>query len=580
MPVALYLYRGGLIAAEKKNLSIGGSAVDTYSKDLVKEGLLTQDQLAIAKASVENLGIDLGGILVSKGFITETDLLQFVAKKINVPFHIPDSKELDLEVLRVLPFHLAKKNIVLPMNKNPEGKVVVAMADPNDGSALEELRGYYSEGFVTRVSSPKIIQELLKKHHSQSSGDLESDTVAMELYTAEHDVEAMMETKKIQEIASGPRIISAVNNIIAKAKKENASDIHIEPYRDSLRLRYRVDGVLRERGNLPKTMHMPVVSRIKIMAQLDIAERRVPQDGRARVRMVGKPLDMRINTCPTQFGEKVVIRLFARDNTKTIEALGFLENDRKIFTTIISKPNGIFLVTGPTGSGKSSTLYAGLMRINSPEVNIITIEDPVENELEGVNQVAVSDKTGLSFASVLRASLRQDPDVIMIGEIRDAETAEIAVRAAITGHMVLSTLHTNSAAGAIDRLKDIGIEPFMLASSLRGILAQRLVRKICKSCYEEISTENIYNIPLKKNFQGKGCEDCKFTGYAGGRIGIFELLPINREIRKLIHENAGEDTIVKYQREHNMPSIIQDGIAKVEMGTTTLEEVMRVTAED
>lgn len=564
----------------KKNVSIGGNAIERFAKDLVKDGLITQDQLTLAKASVENLGIDLAQILVNRKFIKEVDLLKFISRKLGIPFHVPNSEEIDLDTLRIFPFHLAKRNCILPMKRTENNQVIVAMSDPMDGSSLEELRAYYPEGFVTVLSPPHDILTLLNKHHSQSSGDLASATTILELYSPEHDIETMMEAKKIQEIASGPKIISTINNMIAKAQKEGASDIHLEPYRDSLRLRYRIDGVLREKGNLPKSMHMPLVSRVKIMAQLDIAERRIPQDGRARVRLVGKPLDMRISICPTQFGEKVVIRLFAKDNVKTIEALGFLDRDRKIFTNIISKPNGIFLVTGPTGSGKSSTLYAGLMRINSPEINIMTIEDPVENELEGVNQVPVSEKTGLSFAKVLRSALRQDPDVIMIGEIRDSETAEIAVRAAITGHMVLSTLHTNTAAGAIDRLTDIGVEPFMIASSLRGILAQRLVRRICKQCREEIPTDNVYNIPLKKNFHGKGCEECKHTGYHGGRVGIFELLAVNADIRKLIHTGAGEDEIVKYQKEHKMPSIIEDGITKIELGITTLDEVMRVTIED
>lgn len=546
----------------------------------MNEGIITKDQLLIAQASVENLGVDLGQILIQRGYTDEETLLQFLAQKLGVHYLEPNEDEIDSDVMRTFPFHLAKKNYVLPICRLEDNKVKVLMADPTDGSSMEDLRGYYPEGVVTYIGSAKVILDLLEKHHSQSSG-LENSNVLLEVSSSEAgDVETVLEAKKIKEIASGPKIIATVNNIIAKAKKEGASDIHIEPYRDSCRLRYRVDGVLKERGNLPKSMHMPVVSRIKIMAQLDIAERRVPQDGRARVRLVGKPLDMRINTCPTQFGEKVVMRLFAKDNIKTIESLGFLEKQRKLFTEIISKPNGIFLVTGPTGSGKSSTLYAGLMRINSPDVNIMTIEDPVESELEGINQIAVSDKTGLTFSKVLRAALRQDPDIIMIGEIRDSETAEIAVRAAITGHMVLSTLHTNTAAGAIDRLKDIGVEPFMIASSLRGILAQRLVRRMCSNCREETATENIYNIPLKKNFTAKGCEDCNFTGFGGGRIGIFELIPINKQIRDVIHNDGGESQVTEKCKELNIPSIIEDGITKVEMGITSLEEVMRVTSED
>lgn len=572
--------KGAFIAAESTNVSVTGGSIDKYARDLVSEGLVTEDQMTLAKASVDNLGLDLGHILITRGFVKEVDLLKFLASKLNVPFHKATSEEIDSEVLRTFPFHLAKKNYILPLFKNDQGQVVVVMANPADGSSTEDLRGYYPDGIEKRLGAPMNILEILEKNHSQSTG-LEAENIAVELASNEaDDVQNDMDRKEIQEIASGPKIIATVNNIIAKAKKEGASDIHLEPYRESCRLRYRIDGILMEKGNLPKSMHLPIVSRIKIMASLDIAEKRIPQDGRARVRLVGKALDMRINTCPTQFGEKVVIRLFAKDNVKTIESLGFLDRERKLFTDIIAKPNGIFLVTGPTGSGKSSTLYAGLMRINSPDINIMTIEDPVESELEGVNQIAVSEKTGLTFASVLRAALRQDPDVIMIGEIRDAITAEIAVRAAITGHMVLSTLHTNSAAGAVDRLKDIGVEPFMIASSLKGILAQRLVRKVCKRCQEECSTDNLYNIPLKKNYHSKGCESCNFTGFAGGRVGIFELLHVDREVRKLIHSGSGEDEINKYLRESNVPSIMDDGIAKVELGWTTIDEVMRVTAED
>lgn len=565
---------------DKKTTIMAGNLVEKFSKDIIEVGLVSKDQMTLAKTSAENLGTDLAQILIARGYVKEDDLLKFLAKKLNVPFHHPTSEEVDPEVLRVFPFHLAKKLVILPLRHNEENKVVVVMTDPLDGAAHEDLRGYYPEGFEKHLGPAHAILSLLDKHHSQSSG-LDTDQIIMEVTESNlDDVTSDLEVKKIQEIASGPKIISTVNNIIARAKKEGASDIHIEPYRETCRLRYRIDGILRERGDLPKSMHLPIVSRIKIMAQLDIAEKRVPHDGRARVRLLGKPLDMRINTCPTQFGEKVVIRLFAKDSTKTIEALGFLEREKRLFTDIITKPNGIFLVTGPTGSGKSSTLYAGLMRISSPEINIMTIEDPVENELEGVNQITVNEKTGLTFARILRAALRQDPDVIMIGEIRDAETASIAVRAAITGHLVFSTLHTNSAVGAIDRLKDIGVESFMVASSLRGILAQRLVRRICKNCREEIPVENDFNLPLKKNFRGKGCQECNFTGYAGGRVGIFELIAVDHEVQTMIHHGSNSDEIAQVLKKKNVPTIIDDGIAKVEMGITTIEEVMRVTAED
>jgi type IV pilus assembly protein PilB len=552
--------------------------VKKFARDLVTEGFISQDQLILAKTSEDNLGIDLGHILIARGFIKEEELIQFVARKLAIEYHKPTSEEIDSEIIRIFPFHLAKKHLLLPLGKNPQGKVVVVMADPSDPSAQEDLRAYYPEGFVKKLGTPHEILQLLEKHHKQSSG-LEGTRVILELATSE-DVQSDVETKKIQEIASGPKIIATVNNIIAGAKKEGASDIHIEPYRDSVRVRYRIDGVLRERAVLSKSMDMPVVSRIKIMAQLDIAERRVPQDGRARVKLVGRPLDLRISICPTQFGEKVVMRLFAKDNIKTIESLGFNDHDRNQFVNIISKPNGIFLVTGPTGSGKSSTLYAGLMRINSPECNIITIEDPIESEIEGINQVAINPKSGVTFASVLRSALRQDPDIIMLGEIRDGETAEIAVRAALTGHMVLSTLHTNSAAGAVDRLKDIGIEPFMMASALKGILAQRLVRKICQYCREEVSPENEYDLPLKKLFKGKGCQECNFTGFGGGRIGIFELIDVDKDVRKLIRDGGGEAEVQAHTKSQSIATMIEDGIKKCEDGITTIDEVIQATAED
>lgn len=548
-----------------------------YADDLVREGHITADQLVLARASEENLGIDLGHILIARKFIDEETLLKFLSEKINAPYHKPTDNEIDPETVKQFPFHLAKKHVLLPIHKNAANKITVLMGDPTNGAAKEDLRTYFPDGFDVHLASPKAILELLDKNHENTT-TFSSNSVALELGDAE-EVQTEVETKRMQEIASGPKVISAVNNVIAGAKKEGASDIHIEPFRDSIRVRFRVDGVLRDKGTLAKNMHMPIVSRIKIMGGLDIAERRIPQDGRTRVILMGKPLDLRISTCPTQFGEKIVMRLFAKDNVKTIDAVGFSKEDQKTFVDIISKPNGIFLVTGPTGSGKSSTLYAGLMRINSPEHNIMTIEDPIESEIEGVNQIAVNPKSGLTFAGVLRSALRQDPDIIMLGEIRDAETGEIATRAAITGHMVLSTLHTNTAAGAIDRLRDLGIESFMIASSLRGVLAQRLVRTICGHCKVEVSPENKYNIPLKKAYVGEGCEKCNQTGYAG-RVGIFEIIYIDKNVRKLIHQGAGEDEIEEYLRQSNVPSIVEDGIKKVEQGLTTLDEVYRVTMED
>lgn len=555
-----------------------GNALQKFADELVQEHLITQDQLILAKASEQNLGIDLGHILISRGFINEETLLEFISRKINIPFSHPKEEEIDEDSIQLLPFEIAKKHLILPVGKNSANQVTVLMSDPNNSTAKEDMRSYFPQGVQINLASPKFILELLNKKHENRS-HIATNSIALELETNNDELQTEVETRKMQEIASGPKIISAVNNVIANAKKEGASDIHIEPFRESVRVRYRIDGMLIDKGSLPKSMHMGLVSRVKIMGSLDIAERRTPQDGKARVSLMGRPLDLRISTLPTQFGEKVVMRLFATDNSKTIESIGFSKEDQKKFLNIISKPNGIFVVTGPTGSGKSSTLYAGLQRINCPDINIMTIEDPVESEIPGISQVAVNPKTGLTFATVLRSALRQDPDVIMLGEIRDGETAEIATRAAITGHMVLSTLHTNTAAGAIDRLKDMGIEPFMIASALRGVLAQRLARTICPHCKQEVSCENEFNIPLKKSFKGKGCTKCNNTGYSG-RIGIFEILTIDREVRTLIHSGAGEGEIEKHMRSRGIPSMIDDGIQKVENGLTTLEEVMRVTMED
>jgi len=421
----------------------GDQTLYKFEKELVKDGLISADQLAIARISKENLGVDLGAILIKKGFVTENQLLDFLAHHLNIPFVSLKDFKLDAEVVRRIPLHIAKQHKVIPLEKDGD-KIKVAMANPFDSFAKDDLRDIFNCEIVPYLVSIQEIENTINEFFEGISND-EEKIITVEVAT-DSEAQSAAQTRKMQEMASGPKVVAAVNNIIARANMEKASDIHIEPGKSKVQIRYRIDGLLRDAGTLIKNMHMPVVSRIKIMGGLDIAERRVPQDGRVRVLLVGKPMDMRISTCPTQYGEKIVIRLLSRDNVRSIEALGFEEKQRRLFSDIISKSHGIFLSTGPTGSGKSTTLYAALTRLNSPDKNIISIEDPVENEIENVTQVAVSTKTGLTFASVLRSVLRQDPDVIMIGEIRDAETAQIAVRAAITGHMVLSTLHTNTAA--------------------------------------------------------------------------------------------------------------------------------------
>lgn len=549
-----------------------------FAEALVKEGILTKNQLAVARVSQKNLGEDLGAILIKKGFLDEKGLMEFLARHLKVPFASLEEVHPEPELLRELSSSFAKRNQIFPI-RSKEGVIEIAMANPLDNYLLEDLKGIFRREIRPFLASPQQIEEAIEKAYAQTQEDVTKSIGIVETIS-DDDTYQNLESKQIEEIASGPKVIAAVNNLITKAWKEEASDIHIEPLEKTSRIRYRVDGVLHERGEMQRNMHFAVVSRLKIMGGLDIAEHRIPQDGRVRVRLVRQTLDMRMSTCPTQYGEKIVLRLLSKEGLRKIEDLGFSKKDRRLYTEMITKSHGIFLVTGPTGSGKSTTLYAALQRINSPELNIISIEDPVESEITGISQVELNPKAGLTFASILRSVLRQDPDVIMIGEIRDSETANIAVRAAITGHLVLSTLHTNTAAGAISRLVDLGLEPFLISSALQGVCAQRLVRKICPRCREESPVEKLgkFKSVIKKSYRGKGCPRCKLTGYAG-RIGIFEMAPLNDQLRELIYKETSEKSLVEELRKQGFAAMQKDGFEKVEQGITTLEEVLRVTEE-
>lgn len=563
----------------------GGDTVEKNEAELVKAGLITHDQLAIAKISKANLGIDLASVLIAKKFITEGKLLEFIAKVRGIAFVSLTNFKVDNDVVHRVQLHIAKQHVMIPLERR-NGKVCVAMANPFDAFALDDLKvAFPGEQIEPYLVNSKEIEEAIHQYFEKEQMQPEASNeegISMEVINT-NDADSQTGAKAMQDMASGPKVVATVSNIIGRADADGASDIHIEPHREFIQVRYRIDGLLRDKIKLQKNMLMPIVSRIKILAGLDIAERRVPQDGRVRVKLVGKALDLRISTCPTQHGEKIVIRLLAKEGVRSIEGLGFDEKERKVFNDIITKSNGIFLATGPTGSGKSTTLYAALARINSSEKNIISIEDPIESEIEGINQIAVNIKAGLTFATILRSVLRQDPDVIMLGEIRDKETAEIAVRAAITGHLVLSTLHTNSAAGICSRLHDLGVEPFLLATALKGVLAQRLVRRICKNCKIEVPIDRErYGVlveKLGKAYHGKGCKDCSYTGYRG-RAGIFELAHINDHTRSAIAKGLDDSQIEKTFREANVKSIIQDGTDKVSAGITTIEEVLRVTSED
>jgi type IV pilus assembly protein PilB len=471
-------------------------------------------------------------------------------------------------------------------------KLFVAMADPLNVLALDDLRQRTKLEIVTMITTERSVTETLSGVGSGSTtmDQVLKDAAAQEAATGVEEVKQKREEIDLDRLAvesEDAPVVKIVNLILVQALKEKASDIHIEPFEKQLKLRYRVDGNLVEASSPPKALQLPIASRIKILAGLDIAERRLPQDGRFRIRVSGKEVDLRISILPTVHGEKIVIRLLDKGALSgSIDTLGMDDYTVGIFKKAVDAPHGMILVTGPTGSGKTTTLYSVLQELNSPEYNIVTVEDPIEYQLQGVNQVAVKSDIGLSFADALRSILRQDPDIVMIGEIRDNETADIAVKAALTGHQVLSTLHTNDAAGAIARLDDMGIEPFLISSSVLLTCAQRLVRRICPNCKEDFQPEaelfEKLDIEYDGNtsfFHGAGCDRCKKRGYLG-RAAIIEVLPVSEAIRRLIIKRASAAVIKNQAISEGMKTLRMVGIDKAREGITTLEEILRVTAED
>lgn len=545
---------------------------------LLKHGLITQEQIDQAKEEAKRTGLAIEKALEKLGFITEESIAVAHAAALGVPYLDLSSYLIDGELIKLIPEDLAKKYKVVPLFKIGE-RLTVAMVDPQNIVALDQVRKISKIDTIEPVLvSEKGLQKILDTHYG-FTGSLEE---ILEYIDKEETVE--VEEEKLLELAEETPIIKLVNSIILQAVKSRASDIHVEPEEDNLRVRYRVDGVLHETAALPKKLQGAVISRIKVLSKIDIAESRKPQDGRIHLRLESRDLDIRVSTFATIYGENVVMRLLDKSSVLWgLKELGFSEEEFKVFYKLIHRPNGIMLVTGPTGSGKTTTLYAALSTINSVEKNIITLEDPVEYELSLIRQTQVNPKAGITFANGLRSILRQDPDIIMVGEIRDKETADIAIQASLTGHLVFSTLHTNDAPSALTRLIDMGIEPFLISSSVIGILAQRLVRTICNKCKEEY-------IPLKsvlgdlgvegkqKFYRGKGCDKCKFTGFIG-RVGIFELLIINEEIRKMVDAKKSADEVKHKAIELGMKTLMQDGLEKIQKGLTTPDEVLRVAAE-
>ncbi len=493
------------------------------------------------------------------------------------------------EVLDLVPKDMARTYKLAPICKLGN-KLFVAMADPLNVLALDDLRQRTKLEIVPMITTERSVNEALSGVNSASAA---MDQMLKEAAATGSDVEEVQNKRedidldKLAHESEDAPVVKIVNLILVQALKEKASDIHIEPFEKTLKLRYRVDGTLIEASSPPKALQLPIASRIKILAGLDIAERRLPQDGRFRIRVSGKEVDLRISILPTVYGEKIVIRLLDKGALSgSIDQLGMDEFTLKQFKRAIDAPHGMILVTGPTGSGKTTTLYSVLQELNSPEYNIVTVEDPIEYQLPGINQVAVKSDIGLDFAGALRSILRQDPDIVMIGEIRDNETADIAVKAALTGHQVLSTLHTNDAAGAITRLDDMGIEPFLISSSILLACAQRLVRRICPNCREEFSpdAEVFEKLGIQDGedsvfYHGVGCDRCKRRGYLG-RAAIIEVLPVSETIRRLIIKRASAAVIKNQAVTEGMKTLRMVGIDKAREGVTTLEEVCRVTAED
>lgn len=540
---------------------------------LVDNGIISQEQLEEALVEQRKSKRKLGDLLITQGYITEQQLIEVLEFQLGIPHVSLFKYQIDPAITQIIPESMAKRYQVLPFMKEGN-KLMVAMADPLDYFAIEDLR--MSTGFRIEpaISSRDELTRAIARHYGMRDS---MSQMMVELPTQEE----IEETEITDEDSP---IVRLVNQMIQQAVSLRASDIHVDPGENNLSIRYRIDGTLRTERIIPKQMQGYITARLKIMAKLNIAERRLPQDGRIKMQFDYKMVDIRVSSLPTMHGEKIVLRLLdLSTGVKSVDSLGFSEGNAGAFQEMISKPYGILLITGPTGSGKTTTLYAALNQLNTESANIITIEDPVEYQLEGVNQVHVNPAIGLTFAAGLRSILRQDPNIVMVGEIRDTDTAEIAVRASLTGHLVLSTLHTNDAISTISRLRDMGIEPYLIASSLLGVVAQRLVRKICPDCREErkpTEQESImlrrYGLPDHVIYHGRGCGSCNNTGYRG-RIAIHEVLTINDHLRQLITESASIEELRAAGKAKGMAQLMEDGFLKVSKGITTLQEVIRET---
>jgi len=562
---------------------------------LLEKGVITQEQLDEALNVQKNTTEQIGRILTDLGHVTERDVLRAHAEQLGIAFLELDKTSVDEDVAKAIPQSVVQRYNAVPIRRSGN-RLTVAMSDPSNVFALDDMRLITGYEIDPILATAEDISALLDNTDGASEGGTEELQTALDALDGglgaalgdELDISSAgteEDVDRAQVMEEEAPIIRVVNVVIQQAIKDRASDIHVEPDRRGVRIRYRIDGVLHEVMRVPKYVHAPLVSRIKIMGDMNIAERRIPQDGRIHIRHEGNDYDLRVSSLPTVFGEKVVMRILDQSSVMIgLNKMGMAGETQAQLESVIVQPNGMILSTGPTGSGKTTTQYSILNKINSVEKNIITIEDPVEYQLPGLSQVHVNRKAGLTFASAMRSFLRQDPDIIMVGEIRDLETAETAVQASLTGHLVLSTLHTNDAPSAVTRLMDMGVEPFLIASSIIGILAQRLARRICQNCKEpykppaEALHRVGFNVDDMENvvfYRGRGCEQCRHTGYRG-RNGIFEMMLVTEEVADLTVKRAPLSEIRAAALAGGMKTLKMDGFQKVLEGLTTVEEVMRV----
>ena len=555
---------------------------------LIEAGLITKAQLEEALREQKRSGGLLGSNLIRLGHIREEDLLQFLSQQYGFPSVDISQMEIPQDVLRLVPVDVVQKHKVLPVSR-AGSTLVLAMTDPTNYLVIDDIKFLTGYNIDVVVAEETALKKSIDRHYDQSASLMDVmnglDDPELELVNGEEE----LNLEELEKATAEAPVVKLVNLILTEAIKREASDIHIEPYEKKFRVRYRIDGVLYEIMVPPLKLKNAIISRIKIMSSLDIAERRLPQDGRIKLKTLGKEMDYRVSVLPTLFGEKIVLRLLDKSALQLdMTKLGFEQQALDNFREAIYQPYGMVLVTGPTGSGKTTTLYSALSELNKTTQNISTAEDPVEYNLLGINQVQMHEDIGLNFASALRAFLRQDPDIIMVGEIRDFETAEVGIKAALTGHLVLSTLHTNDAPSTIHRMLNMGVEPFLVSSSVNLILAQRLARKICSECREvhDLSHQVLMDLGMSREdawhtvlYRGKGCDKCSGTGYKG-RIALYEVMPMHEDMKEAILEGASVSELKRLARKAGMKTLRESGLQKIREGVTTVEEVARVSAPD